>query len=372
MSKIEIIALVVTIICLISFCLVFTFLFRHYYLNLIKEVNEGKEDIDLIDIAIIEEENKKSKKKKVLKITGKVAGYSVLAVLVIFFSFSLVNKFMNDKIVVGDSTMIVIASGSMSKRNEANKYLNENNLYNQFDTYDCIGITKYSSQDEVKLYDVIAFKGEDNVTYVHRIKEIKSDGTYITRGDSNSVDDNVGGLYKTSLSYSSIIGKYNGKRVKTVGIFIVFLQSNSGIITIISIVYCMLMFDHYKNKYDRAIEDRTNKLIDLLEYNLSEHKSADFSTRYNEILIYKNNKYIFENGDFKFKEELEEGDELLNKTDEDIVVVKSEGEVSEVSVKNVNTEEIKTSEPIEKKNVLEKIKEFFNKKKDDESNSNKE
>ena len=49
MSNVEIIALIVTIICLLSFCLVFTFLFRHYYLNLIKDVNEGKEDIDLID-----------------------------------------------------------------------------------------------------------------------------------------------------------------------------------------------------------------------------------------------------------------------------------------------------------------------------------
>src|SRR5574344_1812390 len=139
MSNVEIIALIVTIICLLSFCLVFTFLFRHYYLNLIKDVNEGKEDIDLIDSAIIEEEEKKSKKKKALKITGKVVGYTLLGIVVLFFLSSLVSKFMNDKIVVGDSTMIVIASGSMEERNEANTYLDEFNLNNQINTYDIVG-----------------------------------------------------------------------------------------------------------------------------------------------------------------------------------------------------------------------------------------
>ena len=33
MNNVEILSLVVTIICLVSFCLVFTFLFRHYYLS---------------------------------------------------------------------------------------------------------------------------------------------------------------------------------------------------------------------------------------------------------------------------------------------------------------------------------------------------
>lgn len=373
MSNVEIIALIVTIICLLSFCLVFTFLFRHYYLNLIKDVNEGKEDIDLIDSAIIEEEEKKSKKKKALKITGKVVGYTLLGIVVLFFLSSLVSKFMNDKIVVGDSTMIVIASGSMEERNEANSYLDEFNLNNQINTYDIVGITKYKDQSEVKLYDVVAFKGDDNVTYVHRIIDIKENNTYVTRGDSNNLSDNDGRLYKGNLTFDRIIGKYNGTRIKTVGIFVVFLQSNSGIITVISIIYCMLMFDHFRNKYDKAIEERTNKLIELLEYNLSEHKSVDFSTKYHETLIYKGNKYIFENGNFISKSDLEESDLLNNEdTSSSLVVIKENNdEESNVTIKNIKTNKEDTFKE-KKSNVFSKIKDFFRKDKSKENKESKE
>ena len=45
MSSFEILSLVVTFVCLFSFCIVFTILFRNYNLNAIKDVKEGKEDI---------------------------------------------------------------------------------------------------------------------------------------------------------------------------------------------------------------------------------------------------------------------------------------------------------------------------------------
>ena len=212
------------------------------------------------DLYIEEEKNNKSSKKKATRILSKVLSYSLLLIIVGFFGVSLVSRFSNDQILVGDSTLIVIASGSMSKRNEANTYLDTYNLNNQFDTYDIIGITRYNNQSEVNLYDVVAFKGEDNITYIHRIIDIKEDGTYITRGASNAIDDNVGGLYKNSLKYSSIIGKYNETRIRSIGVFIVFLQSNSGIITIISIIYCMLMFDHFRSKYYDTIDERQEKI----------------------------------------------------------------------------------------------------------------
>ena len=49
MSGIEVLSLIVTIICLVSFCLVFTFLFRHYYLTSIEEIKSGRADFDVIE-----------------------------------------------------------------------------------------------------------------------------------------------------------------------------------------------------------------------------------------------------------------------------------------------------------------------------------
>ena len=135
----------------------------------------------------------------------------------------------------------------------------------------------------------------------------------------------------------------------------------------------MLMFDHFRNKYDKAIEERTNKLIELLEYNLSEHKSVDFSTKYHETLIYKGNKYIFENGNFISKSDLEESD-LVNDEDTSsslVVIKENNDEESNVTIKNINTNKEDTFKE-KKSNVFSKIKDFFRKDKSKENKETKE
>ena len=52
MSKIEILSLIITLICVASFATVFTVLFRHYYKGMISDVKDGKLDIELIDNAL--------------------------------------------------------------------------------------------------------------------------------------------------------------------------------------------------------------------------------------------------------------------------------------------------------------------------------
>lgn len=94
----------------------------------------------------------------------------------------------------------------------------------------------------MKLYDVVAYRNDENIVIVHRVIEIKeTDGTktFITQGDSNNASD-VGSQYKESLSYDRIVGYYTNFRIQGVGAFIVFLQSNSGIITI-SVSYIVLV-----------------------------------------------------------------------------------------------------------------------------------
>ena len=353
MTSIEIISLVVTIVCLLSFSIVFTFLFRYYYITNIKEINEGHSDVDLLELAKEEETINKSKKKKVTNIMSKVISYLLLSVVLFGFGISVYSRFANNNLILGNEGYVVISSGSMSKRNERNDYLDEYHLNNQFNTYDIINIRKYDKQEDVKLYDVIAFKGDDGNIYVHRIIEINDDNTYVTRGDSNSASD-PNQLYKGNLTYNKIIGYYTNKKINSLGIFVIFLQSNSGIITIISIIYCVMMFDHFRSKYDEAIYNRTNKLIKLLEFDINDDEEINkYVTNLNEeILIYKNIKYIFIQGELV----------SINKdiSNEELEKIKNIKVLEDHEFNKIETKEIK-----KENNFFIKLKNKFNKEKKD-------
>lgn len=297
MSSVEVLSLIVTIVCLLSFCLVFTFLFRHYYLNSIDEVRCGRADFDVIEFDKERVEKNSLKREKSKKIIGKTIGYTFLVAIVIFFGFSVYSRFFNNNLIFGDSGFIVISSGSMSQRNEANDYLDEYQLYNQFDTYDIIGVTKYQSIEDVEQFDVVAFYGQDDIIYVHRIIEVRDNNTFVTRGDSNAISD-TNRLYNGYLTYDKIIGYYNGSRAPLIGVFIVFLQSNSGIITILSVVYCLLMFDHYKTKYDEAIEDRIQFLNRLLKIDYSKitNLENDLKILQKETIVFKGETFAISDG----------------------------------------------------------------------------
>ena len=357
MSNIDVISLIVTIVCLLSFSIVFTILFRHYYLYNIENVKRGSVDIDLIENAKKIKEAKTNKNKIVLNILGKVISYTVFALIVVIFSISLYSRFSGNAIPFGNSSLIVIASGSMSEKNEDNTYLS--NIDNQFNTYDIIGISRYENQDDIELYDVVAFKNEEGTTIVHRIIEIldnNGEEVYITRGDSNNTSDN-GVQYEDYLRYENIIGYYNGTRIQSIGIFIVFLQSNAGIITIVAIAYCLFMFDYYSNRYEKAVEDRTNLLISTLSYDLNDDAS-NVDVIYTESLLYKNQKSILLNGEFVFNtEELDEEDKK---------------EINEYKEFLNSQEKVENNKDFEKKNYFQKsfqkIKEKFFESKNNKTN----
>lgn len=323
----------------------------------IENVKRGSVDIDLIENAKKIKEAKTNKNKIVLNILGKVISYTVFALIVVIFSISLYSRFSGNAIPFGNSSLIVIASGSMSEKNEDNTYLS--NIDNQFNTYDIIGISRYENQNDIELYDVVAFKNEEGTTIVHRIIEIldnNGEEVYITRGDSNNTSDN-GVQYEDYLRYENIIGYYNGTRIQSIGIFIVFLQSNAGIITIVAIAYCLFMFDYYSNRYEKAVEDRTNLLISTINYDLNDDAN-DVDVFYTESLLYKNQKSTLLNGEFVFNtEELKEED---NK------------EINEYKEFLNSQEKAENNEDFNKKNYFQKsfqkIKEKFFESKNNKTN----
>lgn len=322
MQTLEIISLIVTIVCLLSFSLVFTFLFRHYFLSQIHTIENGEDDLYLLDNVIEETKLEKSKRRKAMRIVGKVISYLILGVVAAFFVYSLVNRFTSGVTMIGDKAMVVIGSGSMSQQNEANTYLKTNNLNNQFNTYDIIQIQKYKDVDQVKLYDVVAYRNDENIVIVHRVIEIKeTDGTktFITQGDSNNASD-VGSQYKESLSYDRIVGYYTNFRIQGVGAFIVFLQSNSGIITIFCVLYCFGMYEYYSDKYQKSISKRTDFLLNTLPFSAEYDSSEDVEQTSYEKLVFKGESYLFANDKLIEKKKVDD--------ETDMGEDKSESEVS--------------------------------------------
>ena len=297
MTTKNIVLLIVSIVCLILVCTIFTFVFKRYFGKTTNYLSSGSYDYSLVN-DIFRKSKKASKAKRASCFLGQILSYVVISVLFVFFVISLASKIQGNTIPVGNSTMVVIASGSMSKKN--NKIVKNNSeLNNQFNTYDIIGITKYSSQDDVKLYDVVAYKNKNNVTIVHRIVEVNNDVntgmiTYLTQGDSNFVDDKAGSQYEGSyLTYDKIIGKYDGRRIKGLGMIVIFLQSYIGAATVVAVIYCMIAFDYFAAKYKK-------EKIKRLSF-INEQLASDDGCKpdaYDDIIVFNNKEVYFSQGKY--------------------------------------------------------------------------
>lgn len=347
MSSIEIISLLVTIVCLLSFSVVFTFLFRHYFLSQIENIKLGLEDLNLFDNVVDEARKEKSKASKALKWIRRIISYIVLAFLVFFFGFSLFERFSSGTVMIGGQSLIVIASGSMSQRNKVNTYLDENDLNNQFDTYDVIQIGKVESAYDLNLYDVVAYKNDTNTIIVHRIIQITEENgnrKFITRGDSNSASDN-GSQYEDYLSFDRIVGRYTGFRIPGVGAFVIFLQSGSGIITVFAIIYCYVMFEFYSSKYNKAIRERTDLLLSLVPFDTDADNVDDMELIPKEELIFKGVCYKFTEYEFTSKEDYvpPEEDEDEKKEDEESPEEKETSDLLKGDEEDTTPEEKKES-----------------------------
>lgn len=335
MTSTEIISLIVTVIGVGSFATIFTILYKSYATSQIAELRSGKKDIELIDEVIYEQQTKIKRRRKVMKTIRTIVFYTIMVILVPLFIFSLVNRIQKKVTMMGNKTMMVVASGSMSVKNEANTYLVTNHLNNQFDTYDIIFLEKVDNPEDLHLYDIVAYRNDKDVPIIHRIKEIRTDGSYITRGDSNNEDD----VYHPT--FDDVIGRYTGSKLKGIGIFVMFLQSYAGIITVVSLVYCLIMIDRMTEKINLVQNKRIKQLEAVMDYN-GESNIDNLKAEFVEKIYYKGFIYIFNENGFIEKKEINDGEylqksncamikEVINsitseKVAEEIVLDEKEGE----------------------------------------------
>ena len=326
MTSTDIISTVVTFIGVFSFATLFTILYKSYASSQIAEIKSGKRDIEIIDEVIYDRQSHVQQRRKVIGLIRTIAFYLVIIIIVPIFAFSLVNKVMGNVMMIGNKAVMVIPTDSMSYKNEANSYLFNRNLNNQIQPYDIIVLEKVSKSD-IRMYDVIAYKNDKGVNIVHRIIDINGD-KYTTRGDI--YDSSKTDLYKPV--YEDIVGRYTGKRIPGVGIFIMFLQSYAGIITVVSLVYCLLMIDRTAERINKVQQERIDKLEEALDY-LDESSSDCMKAEYKETIYYKGYAYMFDENGFIDKTEIKEGP-YLEKSNDTIIKEKEDLE------NNKTTEEV--------------------------------
>ena len=326
MTSTDIISTVVTFIGVFSFATLFTILYKSYASSQIAEIKSGKRDIEIIDEVIYDRQSHVQQRRKVIGLIRTIAFYLVIIIIVPIFAFSLVNKVMGNVMMIGNKAVMVIPTDSMSYKNEANSYLFNRNLNNQIQPYDIIVLEKVSKSD-IRMYDVIAYKNDKGVNIVHRIIDINGD-KYTTRGDI--YDSSKTDLYKPV--YEDVVGRYTGKRIPGVGIFIMFLQSYAGIITVVSLVYCLLMIDRTAERINKVQQERIDKLEEALDY-LDESSSDCMKAEYKETIYYKGYAYMFDENGFIDKTEIKEGP-YLEKSNDTIIKEKEDLE------NNKTTEEV--------------------------------
>ena len=126
MSINDIISLIVTALGVISFSIVFTILFGSYTKASIIEIESGKRDIELLDENIYENTVSVKKRKKIAGIIKTVIFYVVIALLIPTLGSALYSKITSNVPMINGKAIMVVATGSMSFKNEVNDYLTEN------------------------------------------------------------------------------------------------------------------------------------------------------------------------------------------------------------------------------------------------------
>ena len=284
-----------------SFATVFTVLYRSYAASAVEDYESGKCDVELIDETIIS--NLKSSKvgKKIGDVLKQTLFGISVALLVPFLLISIYSKFVNGVAMFGGYGMIAVASGSMSEKNPANPYLAT--IDNQFYTYDMILLEKVNSAGDLQRYDVIAYVNDKGVNVIHRIVgfEQGADGLRIvTRGDSNNADD----TYKPCMD--DVLGKYADRRIPYIGSVVMFLQSYSGIITVASVLYCLIMIESIRNKIERAREARLEILQESINFIADTEQDEKLDSSFVETVYFKNYAYTFDEKGFVSKTLIDE------------------------------------------------------------------
>lgn len=205
--------------------------------------------------------------KNRMKIVSNIFLVIFYLVFVSMMSFAIYVRASGELFSINNTSCLIIKSGSMEEKNEYNSYLEENNLNDQISTYSLIGIEKVEEQ-ELKKFDIIAFRDDKERIIVHRIIRIKEDEGKIyveTRGDSNMASAS----YEIKIPYERIIGRFNGFQSFGLGIVIYYFQSGIGMITLAFALILLGFYDILDARLGKLIADRKLVLAIGIDYDMN-------------------------------------------------------------------------------------------------------
>ncbi len=303
-EKLAIVAIIVAIFVIIGLAIIFSCLFFLYSFYKVRHINFGFEDNSLIKevkantlkinlrkqknnkgpyLTIKEALKEEEKVDKRLHVILGIFSSIIIAILIVIFSIGLCYRINNDNLFIGNTTYMVIMTSSMEEKNEKNEYLEEFDLNNQINQYALIGISKIDSEEDIKLYDIVAYKYQDMVI-VHRVIEINKDEDanktfYVLRGDSNASSL----VYEQNLEFKDIVGKYNGYQSYGCGVALTYIKSEIGFIALIGAALFLLLATFAECNIDKAykkrityLEDNQEILLDTYEYRLINNSTDEY------------------------------------------------------------------------------------------------
>ena len=176
------------------------------------------------------------------------------------FAFSLYVNVQEDKYFDNIPTLKVVNSGSMAKKHEKNTYLFENNLNDQFQTFDIIFTYALPKEEDLQLYDIVVYE-VDGGLLVHRIVGIEEPNAehpderyFLLQGDAVERPD------RFPVHYSQMKAIYRGTHVANVGSFVSFLQSPAGWMCMILIVIAIVATPIIEKVIEKAKKERLANL----------------------------------------------------------------------------------------------------------------
>lgn len=275
--------LIVSAISLVCFAIVYICIFSFYYFNRKKCIENKLEDnevIKILDKDVEKYDKKKNKKlsfietyykRKKRKKVGNIISNSIVGI----FLVALIGSFVwatvmksNDQITYfGDKTYLVVQTSSMASINDNNKYLKDGSIDSKdkmntrISQYAFIGIDKFKSEDQIKVYDIVAFRMDDKII-VHRVYSIsigEKDGhkLFTFRGDANPAS--MSG--EINVTSDRIVGVFDGYQNQVLGSIVIYIQSGTGLISVFAIAIVLMVYIFYYDRIDLRLTERYEALM---------------------------------------------------------------------------------------------------------------
>lgn len=135
-------------------------------------------------------------------------------------------------------------------------------MYPEIESGDLI-LCHTAEAEEIAVGDIITFydpMGNGSTVVTHRVLSIKEDGTFVTKGDNNNVEDRL------SVDADDLIGTYRA-RIPGAGNIAMFMQSTAGLVVCVACPIALLVgWDMLRRrKYDKEKQKDTDALLAELE-----------------------------------------------------------------------------------------------------------